>query len=108
MTDLVGDIGCQLAGPGRGDCAHFVGLPGHTIEGVHDGSDATVDVYGKPNGWCWSCWKDLRIERLTASRDGEREAREKCAAALIEKDKAMGVLFDRLRGAGVDFSDLIS
>ncbi len=40
--------------------------------------------------------------------DGEREARHKLEAALTAKDKAMGVLFERLTAAGVDCSDLIS
>ena len=47
---------CRYAGPGRGDCENFVGLPGHSIPGQHDGLDDTVDHYGKPNGWCWHCW----------------------------------------------------
>jgi len=56
--------GCTLAGSGRGDCEHAVGLPGESIPGQHDGDDDTVDVYGKPNGWCWSCWKDHQIREL--------------------------------------------
>jgi len=56
--------GCNFSGPGRGDCEHFVGLPGGSIPDQHDGPDNTVDVYGKPNGWCWSCWKSLKIQRL--------------------------------------------
>lgn len=67
MNDLKKKInsgGCTLAGPGRGDCEHAVGLPGESIPGQHDGDDDTVDVYGKPNGWCWSCWKDYRIREL--------------------------------------------
>ncbi len=56
--------GCTLAEPGRGDCEHAVGLPGHSIPGQHDGPDDTVDAYGKPNGWCWSCWKSHKIGRL--------------------------------------------
>lgn len=47
------------------------------------------------------------IKRLTAELDGEREARHKTDAALRMKEDAMQVLFDRLRTAGVDFSDLI-
>ena len=48
------------------------------------------------------------VDRLTDERDGEREARHKCEAALRLKDDAMGVLFERLGRAGVDCSDLIS
>jgi hypothetical protein len=38
---------------------------------------------------------------------GEREARDKALAALRAKNEAMGVLFDRLRAAGIDYSDLV-
>lgn len=55
---------CELAGPGRGDCAHFVGLPGKSVPGQHDGKDDTLDAYGKPNGWCWSCWRQHKIAVL--------------------------------------------
>lgn len=55
---------CSFAGPGRGDCEHFIGLPGKSIPGQHDDSDDTVDVYGKPNEWCWFCWHSLQIDRL--------------------------------------------
>ena len=58
------DAHCSYAGPGRGDCDHFVGLPGESIPGQHDGPDDTIDVYGKPNGWCWFCWHGLQIHRL--------------------------------------------
>lgn len=61
--------GCLYAGSGRGDCAHFIGLPGKSIPGQHDGKDDTVDAYGKPNGWCWSCWKSYQIERLRKEKD---------------------------------------
>lgn len=58
--------GCTLAAPGRGDCEHAVGLPGISIPDQHDGPDDTEDCYGKPNGWCWSCWKSHQIEKLRA------------------------------------------
>ena len=48
------------------------------------------------------------IEDLFRKLEGEREARHKCEVALTAKDKAMGVLFERLNAAGVDCSDLIS
>lgn len=57
---------CQYARPGRGDCEHSVGLPGHAIPLQHDGQDDTVDCYGKPNGWCWQCWKSYKIANLEA------------------------------------------
>jgi len=58
--------GCTYTRFGRGDCEHFVGLPGLSIPDQHDGDDDTVDAYGKPNGWCWSCWKSYKIERQAA------------------------------------------
>lgn len=48
-----------------------------------------------------------QVERLVASRRSELEARHKLEVALRSKDHAMGVLFERLRAAGVDYSDLI-
>ena len=58
--------GCLLSGPGRGDCVNFVGLPGPSIPGQHDGEDDTLDVYGKPNGWCVVCWGSEQQSRLHA------------------------------------------
>ena len=55
---------CLFARPRRGDCENYIGLPGLSIPGQHDGEDQTVDVYGKPNGWCWSCWKSYQIDKL--------------------------------------------
>lgn len=52
---------CLLAGHGRGDCEHFVRLPGLLIAGHH------TDDYGKPNGWCWFCWWSYRTQRAEAS-----------------------------------------
>jgi hypothetical protein len=59
-----GGGGCVLAGPGRGDCENSVGLPGQSVPGQHDGDDDTVDACGKPNGWCWPCWKSRQIAQL--------------------------------------------
>ena len=55
--------GCLLAAPNRGDCHHFIGLPGRSIPGQHDGPDDTMDVYGRPNGWCQVCWDEIKITR---------------------------------------------
>jgi len=55
---------CQLTKPGRGDCEHFIGLPGISIPGQHDGPDDTKDCYDKPNGWCWACWRSYENSRL--------------------------------------------
>lgn len=57
---------CFYASPGRGDCEHFIGLPGHSVPGQHDGPDDTVDAYGKPNGWCWHCWLTHQKSELEA------------------------------------------
>lgn len=58
---------CEYAGSGRGDCDHWIGLPGDSIPNQHDGDDDTVDHYGKPNGWCWQCWKTHTIEALNSA-----------------------------------------
>lgn len=47
------------------------------------------------------------IDRLSRSLESEIDARNKCMAALHGKDRAMDVLFGRLKKAGVDYSDLI-
>lgn len=47
------------------------------------------------------------IQRLARELESERDAREKLDRCLREKDTAMRVLFDRLKKAGVDCSDLI-
>lgn len=68
------DGSCTLAGkPGRGDCLHFVGLPDISIiPKQHDGL-STEDEYGKPNGWCWSCWKSWQIEQLIDELKGHTD-----------------------------------
>ena len=85
--------GCFLSGPGRGDCEHFVGLPGKSIPGQHDGPDDTVDHYGKPNGWCWSCWKSYRIailemhqlELMELLEDHRQQYANKCLELIAER-----------------------
>lgn len=75
--------GCLLAGPGRGDCAHFLGLP-KTEEHPKD-----VDEYLKPHGWCWSCWKSEKISRLEknlAMRENLAKAEGLKAAANRQDD----------------------
>lgn len=62
QVEMVDDGHCSFAYSGRGDCSHAVGLPGESIPDQHDGPDDTVDHYGKPNGWCWQCWKSHQIE----------------------------------------------
>lgn len=47
--------GCKLAGKGRGDCKHFIGVPEVL-------NDKTTDCYGVPNGWCDYCWLAYRLE----------------------------------------------
>lgn len=54
MEQQYGKIGCLLAGPGRGDCEHFVGMPSVLDE-------SATDVYGRPIGWCMPCWTSVRL-----------------------------------------------
>lgn len=54
--------GCLFSGTGRGDCEHFISLPGKSILGKHDGPDDTVDEYGRPNGWCEVCWLSQQLK----------------------------------------------
>lgn len=90
---------CTCSEPG--DCEYRIGIPGTSIPGAHDGPDDTVDVYGKPNGWCWMCWKTYQIEQLqrkvqrlenvaampthTASFDSEEE--KNCIIAFANSQK---------------------
>lgn len=62
--DGVDARGCLFSGTGRGDCEHYVGLPGKSIPGAHDGKDDTIDEYGRPNGWCEVCWRGRQITFL--------------------------------------------
>jgi len=84
VRELESTSGCAYAGPSRGDCAHFIGLPGKSIPGQHDGTDDTVDCYGKPNGWCWHCWKDHKLEKAIG-RVKELEAESDQKALLAAK-----------------------
>ena len=47
------------------------------------------------------------IEQAANERASERDEVEKLSRALRQKDEAMGVLFDRLRAADVDYEDLL-
>ena len=68
-------MGCFHTGPGRGDCEHFIGMPS-----VVDGT--TTDVYGKPRGWCWTCWRVYQLRRnASALRTALAEEREACVQA---------------------------
>src|SRR5258708_35990236 len=58
---------CQFAGPGRGDCEHFVGL------------NDDRDHYGRPAGWCVWCWQSHRLR--TAEERAEAQAAEHERAA---------------------------
>lgn len=61
-TNILKVRGCLLSGRGRGrgDCAHFIGLPE-----VED--ENTTDEYGRPHGWCEVCWRGEEIRRLKNS-----------------------------------------
>ena len=74
MNDETLGNGCLFAGPGRGDCEHFVGYPSSVHRpGMHGGPDDTVDEYGKPNGWCWSCWRSRQIQELRKKIEEQKE-----------------------------------
>ena len=53
-------VWCRFAGPGRGDCEHYVGIP------KEEKYPETVDEYGIPHGWCEYCWSVEKRNRLTA------------------------------------------
>jgi len=76
--------GCLFAGPGRGDCHNFLGLP-HVLD------ETTTDVYGKPEEWWWSCWKDEKLGHLTARNAELVEALEFYADKGIWSGIGMGV-----------------
>ena len=84
--------GCLLAGPGRGDCWHALGLPG-----VMKHPD-TIDHYGRPNGWCQVCWQS---EGLTVLRK-EYEKLIKDYDQSEKENKAYNVVFAKLRAKAYD------
>lgn len=48
---------CLQAGPGRGDCEHFIGWPAAEDE-------TTTDECGVPFGWCIVCyWRHKALEK---------------------------------------------
>ena len=68
--------GCAFALLRPGNCETEVGLPGRSVPGQHDGDDDTVDANGKPNGWCWSCWKTHEQGRFHEELEQVREEAE--------------------------------
>ncbi len=46
---------CAYAGPKRGDCYHFTGLP----KGKNQNN---FNAWGLPNDWCWHCWNHYRMD----------------------------------------------
>jgi hypothetical protein len=65
-------VWCRFAGPGRGDCKHFLGLPVKLDE-------TTTDEYGIPHGWCEYCWSSHQRDDLQHQL---AESRERLAEAL--------------------------
>lgn len=88
--------GCILSGPGRGDCFHYVGLPGPSIPNQHDGPDDTVDDYGKPNVWCWFCWLDYQNDKLKAEVEAANALKQVIMDALGLSTKRISELMDAL------------
>ena len=96
--------GCLFAGPGRGDCRNFLGLPDVLDE-------TTTDVYGKPEEWCWSCWKAEKLNRLAAENAALVEAIQGLISAvtLEEKNRAQCTALDLINPlpeSGGDFHGL--
>jgi len=84
--------GCDFTDQGRGDCEHYVGLPGRSIPGQHDGPDDTVDAYGKPNDWCWSCWKSHRMSKMEAKIEEQAKRIAEAEHTLIMSEAHMDEL----------------
>ncbi len=78
---------CHFARPGRGDCAHYVGLPAVLDE-------TTTDVYGKPNGWCWWCWRAHQLEQSRAECSRLRATLNGTASALDASEQERRILID--------------
>jgi hypothetical protein len=55
---------CLLAGPGRGDCEHFVGW------------HADTDEWGVPKGWCIVCYWQHKAAELRAENEQLRAAHD--------------------------------
>jgi hypothetical protein len=53
-----GKAGAERSG---GDCEHALGLnrPGPDGEAI----PRSTDIYGKPEGWCWWCWKQYQLRQ---------------------------------------------
>lgn len=64
-------------------------------------------MIGSPMVPLESAAAESEVARLRRELQGEIEAHKKTRSALVQKDQAMSVLFDRLAAAGVDCSDLI-
>jgi hypothetical protein len=85
--------GCHFAGPGRGDCDHFIGYPSNIhVPQQHDGPDDTVDCYGKPNGWCWYCWLQYQLAAAQSELWQVKEER-----ALLQDPEHLLKVLERLR-----------
>ena len=89
---------CAQSGAGRGDCEHFVGLPGNSIPGQHDGGDDTLDHRGKPNGWCQRCWDLIKLA----------EQRNATQAMVIEASATNEMLEEQRRLAVEAFTQTVA
>ena len=86
------ELNCEVIERGVSGVPHIVCLASH---------DDAVRLTALLNA------TDRSVERYEDEPAAEREERQRYQTALNEKDKAMGILFDRLYSAGVDCSDLI-
>jgi len=69
---------CPLAfsRPEHADCEQVIGLP----------SGHPVDAYGKPIGWCWTCWTSHQLARAR-ERIHELEEQVRTATKWAEKEQ---------------------
>ena len=79
-------MGCKLAGQGRGDCEHFVGMPDVLNQN-------TTDEYGIPLGWCDFCWIEFRLRTERATADELRKELTLPHYLTEPYDKAVDELF---------------
>jgi len=75
-------VWCRFAGPGRGDCEHYVGIP------KEEKYPETVDEYGIPHGWCEYCWSVEKRNRLTALLE-KKDAESKELQRRLDGDTEM-------------------
>lgn len=86
LREKLNQPNCFYAGPGRGDCVNYVGLPA-----VFD--ETTTDPYGKPLNWCWWCWKAHQLASARADAEqAKKTIREVLSPELADAPLSVWVL----------------